>query len=58
MSIAELDSALFTKYKIHTTPVVWEKIQVVRVTPHVYTSIKDVQKLVKALQDLGGRKTV
>ncbi|MET0243646.1 MAG: aminotransferase class V-fold PLP-dependent enzyme [Flavitalea sp.] len=58
MSIAELDSALFTKYKIHTTPVVWEKIQVVRVTPHVYTSIKDVQKLVKALQELGSKKPV
>ena len=49
---AELGSQLFDKYKIHTTGIVWENISCVRVTPHVYTSIKDVDKLVKALDEI------
>ena len=48
----ELGSQLFDKYKIHTTGIVWENISCVRVTPHVYTSIKDVAKLVKALDEI------
>ena len=48
----ELGSQLFDKYKIHTTGIVWENISCVRVTPHVYTSIKDVDKLVKALDEI------
>ncbi len=49
---AELGSQLFDRYKIHTTGIVWENISCVRVTPHVYTSIKDVEKLVKALDEI------
>ena len=56
MTIAELDSALFNKYKIHCTGIVWENIQVVRITPHVYTSIRDVQKLVKALTEIAATR--
>ncbi|RYG43225.1 MAG: aminotransferase class V-fold PLP-dependent enzyme, partial [Chitinophagaceae bacterium] len=56
MTIAELDSALFNKYKIHCTGIVWENIKVVRITPHVYTSIRDVQKLVKALTEIAGTR--
>ena len=48
----ELGSQLFDKYKIHTTGIVWENISCVRITPHVYTSIKDVDKLVKALDEI------
>ena len=53
----ELGSQLFDKYKIHTTGIVWENISCVRVTPHVYTSIKDVDKLVKALDEISTAAT-
>jgi len=52
MTTTELDNALFGKYKIHCTNIVWENIKAVRITPHVYTSIQDVQKLVKALGEI------
>lgn len=56
MTPAELDSALFNTYKIHTTNIVWENIACVRVTPHVYTSIQDMDKLVMAIDEIAGRK--
>ncbi len=52
MTPTELDSALFTKYKIHTVGIVWENISCVRVTPHVYTKIADMDKLVKAITEI------
>ena len=56
MTTTELDNALFGKYKIHCTNIVWENIKVVRITPHVYTSIHDVQKLVRALEEIASKK--
>jgi selenocysteine lyase/cysteine desulfurase len=55
MTPGELDSALFTKYKIHTTSIVIENIKCVRITPHVYTTIADMDKLVKAITEIAGR---
>lgn len=56
MTPAQLDSALFEKYKIHTVGIVWENISCVRITPHVYTSIQDVNKLVSAIEEIASRK--
>jgi selenocysteine lyase/cysteine desulfurase len=56
MTTTELDNALFSKYKIHCTNIVWENIKAVRITPHVYTSIQDVQKLVRALEEIASKK--
>lgn len=56
MTPAELDSALFTTYKIHTVGIVWENISCVRVTPHVYTKLEDLDKLVLAIEEIAGRK--
>ena len=50
MTPSELENALFNQYKIHTVGIVWENIKCVRVTPHVYTTIADVDKLVRAIQ--------
>jgi selenocysteine lyase/cysteine desulfurase len=50
MTPAELESALFNKYKIHTVGIVWENIRCVRVTPHVYTTLADLDKLVRAIR--------
>jgi selenocysteine lyase/cysteine desulfurase len=56
MTPADLGNQLFEKYKIHTTSIVWENISCVRVTPHVYTSLKDLDKLVKALHEIAAAK--
>ena len=55
MTPAQLDSELYNKYKIHTTNIVWENISCVRVTPHVYTKPKDLDKLVKALNEIASK---
>jgi selenocysteine lyase/cysteine desulfurase len=52
----DIDSFLFYKYKIHTTTIVWENISGVRVTPHVYTILKDLDKLVAAIEELASKK--
>jgi selenocysteine lyase/cysteine desulfurase len=49
MEPGTIESTLFSKYKIHTSPVVWENIKGVRVTPHIYTSLPDLDKLVDAI---------
>ena len=45
----ELDNYLFNEYKIHVTNVNWEKIRGVRVTPNVYTTTKDLDRLITAI---------
>ena len=48
-STAALNDFLFAKYKIHAVNIEWENIKCVRITPHVYTSLADLDKLVAAL---------
>ena len=55
MTPGELDSALFNNYKIHTVGIVWENISCVRITPHVYTSIRDLDKLVMAIDKIANK---
>lgn len=57
MTPAELDTQLFNNYKIHTVGIVWENISCVRVTPHVYTKLKDLDKLVRAIGEIADTKT-
>jgi selenocysteine lyase/cysteine desulfurase len=45
-------SNLFSQHKIHTTGIDWEGITGVRVTPHVYTQIRDLDKLVNAIKEI------
>ncbi len=52
MTPGELDSALFNNYKIHTVGIVWENISCVRITPHVYTRIQELDKLVMGIEAL------
>lgn len=56
MTPAQLDQALFGTYKIHTVGIVWENISCVRVTPHVYTRLADLDKLVHALGEIAKKK--
>ena len=54
---AETASFLFNKYKIHAVNIEWENIKCVRITPNVYTSTKDLDKLVKAIHQLSATGT-
>jgi selenocysteine lyase/cysteine desulfurase len=56
MTPGELDNALFNQYKIHTVGIVWENISCVRVTPHVYTKLADLDKLVYAIEKIASSK--
>jgi selenocysteine lyase/cysteine desulfurase len=46
---AELDSYLWANYKIHSVGIVWENISGVRITPNVYTSTKNLDRLVEGI---------
>ena len=52
MAPGQLASTLFDRYKIHTVGIVWENISCVRVTPHVYTTLPDLDKLVTAIGEI------
>jgi selenocysteine lyase/cysteine desulfurase len=43
-------------YKIHTVAIEYEKFNHVRVTPNVYTSIDDLNKLIKAITEIAASK--
>lgn len=45
----ELDSFLLDKYKVHTVGIEWENIKGVRVTPNVYTTIKNLDVLIEGI---------
>lgn len=49
---SEISQALWKDYKIHTVAIVWENIRGVRITPHVYTSLRDLDLLVKAIRQI------
>ncbi|MFP4090361.1 MAG: aminotransferase class V-fold PLP-dependent enzyme [Cyclobacteriaceae bacterium] len=49
MDAVDLNNRLFADYRIHATPVKWEAINGVRITPHVYTKLSDLDRLVTAL---------
>ncbi|HTK22425.1 MAG TPA: aminotransferase class V-fold PLP-dependent enzyme, partial [Mucilaginibacter sp.] len=56
MTPGELDTALFNQYKIHTVGIVWENVSCVRVTPHVYTRLADLDKLAHAIEKIASSK--
>ena len=56
MTPGELDSAFFNTYKIHTVGIVWENISCVRVTPHVYTRLQDLDKFARAIEEIAAKK--
>ncbi|MBS1577840.1 MAG: aminotransferase class V-fold PLP-dependent enzyme [Bacteroidetes bacterium] len=46
---SELDAFLMDKYKIHVVGIEWENIHGIRVTPNVYTTIKQLDLLVEGI---------
>ncbi len=55
MTPGDLNNALFSQYKIHAVGIVWENISAVRITPHVYTTIDDLDKLVRAIDEISSK---
>lgn len=49
-SPAELAKILFDKYKIWTVAIDYANVHGVRITPHLYTTLEDLDSLVKALK--------
>ena len=49
MKCTEIVGQLFDKWKIHTTTIDWQQINGVRVTPNVYTTTEELDKLVRAI---------
>jgi selenocysteine lyase/cysteine desulfurase len=45
-------SKLMSDHQIHTVSIKWEKISGVRVTPHVYTTTKDLDRFVDAVMKI------
>jgi selenocysteine lyase/cysteine desulfurase len=50
----DLAKILLDKYKIFTVAIDYANVQGVRVTPHVYTTTKELDAFVKALKELAG----
>jgi selenocysteine lyase/cysteine desulfurase len=48
----EVSAELFNKYKIHTVAINWENIHGVRITPNVYTSKKELDRLAAAIKTM------
>lgn len=46
----DLDNFLFDKYKIHTVSITWENIKGVRITPNVYTTLENLDRLVEGIR--------
>lgn len=57
MPAQDLEKNLFAGYKIHTVGIEYENVNAVRVTPHVYTRLPELDKLVKAIREIaaGGK---
>lgn len=51
----ELDKQLFEKYKIHVVGITWENVSCVRVTPHVYTPLHDLDTLAAAIGEIAAQ---
>jgi selenocysteine lyase/cysteine desulfurase len=49
---ADIDNKLFEKKKLHVTSIDLENLKGVRVTPHVYTALRDLDRLVDAITEI------
>lgn len=52
MPPGDIASKLFSDYQIHVVPIVWENVSAVRVTPHVYTTTRDLDRFIDAVSKI------
>lgn len=56
MKASEVDGHLLNQHKVHTVGIEWENIKGVRVTPHIYTSPRDLDRLVRGIEDICAKR--
>jgi len=49
IDVGDISSKLMSDYGIHTVSIKWENVNAVRVTPHVYTTTKDLDRFIDAV---------
>ncbi len=49
LEVGDIASKLFSEHGIHTVSIKWENVNAVRVTPHVYTTTKDLDRFIDAV---------
>ncbi|MBS1558427.1 MAG: aminotransferase class V-fold PLP-dependent enzyme [Bacteroidetes bacterium] len=49
MDVGDISSKLMADYQIHTVSIKWENVNAVRVTPHVYTTTRDLDRFIDAV---------
>lgn len=52
MKPEDIEKKLFEKYKIHVISIDHENVKGIRVTPNIYTSTKDLDRFVKAVNEI------
>ena len=52
----DIANFLFREYKIHAVSIEWEEVKGIRVTPNVYTSLQDLDKLVRAIKAFSAQR--
>jgi selenocysteine lyase/cysteine desulfurase len=52
----DIELKLMEKFRIHCVAINWENIHGARICPHVYTSIADLDNLVKGITEIAGGK--
>jgi selenocysteine lyase/cysteine desulfurase len=48
----DIATQLMKKYKIHTTSMVIDNVEAVRITPHVFTTLYELDRLVTGILDI------
>ena len=49
LDVGDIASKLMNDYQIHVVSIKWENVNAVRVTPHVYTTTKDLDRFIDAV---------
>ena len=57
METHAISSELLSKYKVHTVSIVWDNIDSVRVTPNVYTTTRDLDVFIQAVEKMVSSKS-
>lgn len=57
METHAISSELLSKYKVHTVSIVWDNIDSVRVTPNVYTTTRDLDVFIQAVEKMVASKS-
>ena len=52
LDVGDIASKLMNDYQIHVVSIKWENINAVRVTPHVYTTTKDLNRFIDAVEKI------